>query len=374
MAYDFRFHHNRFRADQPDHVWLDGPSDIESFHRSLPGYAPTPLVALPGLASSLGLGELWVKDEAHRFGLNAFKVLGASYAIHCFMATVSGRHDHFTFATATDGNHGRAVAWAAHRLGQKAVIFVPEGTVSARIEAIRSEGAEAVVVNGTYDDTVRRAAAEAEKNGWQVISDTAYPGYMEIPGWVVEGYTTLFVEAARQLKSATGGTPDVVLMQAGVGGMACAGTLFYFRSGRRPTLVSVEPTDADCLLESIASPDGSIREAHGKQRSIMAGLNCGTPSLRAWPVVRAGIDAFLAVDDRFAVEAMRQLYHSAPGDPRIVAGESGAAGLAGLLALCHEPGLAEAREELHLSHTARVLLINTEGDTDPVAFRKIVGT
>lgn len=373
---EYRFHLNRFRSDQFDPAWLNGPGDVEEFHRSLPGYAPTPLVALPGLAANLGLGGLWVKDEGDRCGLPAFKVLGGSYAAERVMRRAGSRRPgQFTFTTATDGNHGRAVAWAARRLGQKAVIFVPEGTAAARISAIQSEGAEVVVVAGTYDDTVRRAAAEAKEKGRQVISDTAYQGYMEIPGWVVEGYTTLFAEADRQFKSATGGgTPDVVLLQAGVGGLACAGTLFYFRSpSPRPTLVAVEPTDADCLFESITSPDGSIREARGKQRSIMAGLNCGIPSLWVWPKLRAGLDAFLAIDDRFAEEAMRRLYHNAPGDSQIEAGESGAAGLAGLLALCREPGLAEARNKLCLSRMAKVLVINTESATDPVAFRRIVG-
>lgn len=369
-----RYERNRFLADRPDPAWLTAAPDVEAFHRSLPGYAPTPLVALPALAAELGLGDVRVKDESKRFGLNAFKVLGASYAIHRFMQKApppAGKT--LTFATATDGNHGRAVAWAARRLGHEAVIFVPSNTVPARINAIRGEGAELVVVDGTYDDTVRRAAADAEQHGWQVISDTAWPGYMEIPGWIMEGYGTVFAEATRQLATAGAAAPDVVLLQAGVGGLACAGTLYYFRHGPRPKLVSVEPTDADCLAESIASPDGGIREAKGRQNSIMAGLNCGTPSLLAWPIIRAGMDGFLAVEDAFAEAAMRRFAAGQGGDPAIVSGESGAAGLAGLLALCREPELEDARRELGLGPKARVLLVSTEGDTDPVNYRRVVG-
>jgi diaminopropionate ammonia-lyase len=312
-----------------------------------------------------------VKDESRRFGLNAFKVLGASYAIHRFLEADQGRHH--TFATATDGNHGRAVAWAARRLGHDAVVFVPANTVAARIEAIRGEGARVVVVDGTYDDTVRRAAAAAEQHGWQVISDTAYPGYTQIPRWIMEGYSTLFAEAMQKLESASSPPPDAVFLQAGVGGLACAGAVVFARRGLRPALVSVEPTDADCLLASAGSPDGAITLARGKQDSIMAGLNCGTPSLLAWPVIRAFFDAYLAVDDELAREAMRRLAAGKSGDPRIVSGESGAAGLAGLLALCREPGLRAARASLGLGPRSRVLLVSTEGDTDPVSYRSIVG-
>ena len=348
--------------------------DAAAVHRTLPGYAPTPLVALPGLAAELGLGEVWVKDESKRFGLNAFKALGASYAIHRLLRERGDRG--WTFATATAGNHGRAVAWTARITGQRAVIFVPGHTVPARIAALRGEGAEVVVVEGTYDDAVARAARESATHGWQVVSDTAYPGYTEIPGWIMEGYTTLFAEATRQLEAAGRPDPDVVLLQAGVGGLAWAGTCFYARrSGpKRPRLVAVEPTEADCLLESIGAPDGAMRTARGRLRTIMAGLNAGTPSLVAWPLLRVGMDAFLALDDGDAEEAMRRLHAGTAGDPRVLAGESGAAGVAGLLALCREPALAESRRALGLERDARVLVVVTEGATDPASYRRIVGS
>jgi len=358
--------------------------DVRAWHRALPGYAPTPLVRLPALAKALGVGELLLKDESQRFGLNAFKALGASYAMYRFVKSrfpgVEARLDaviaaassmQVTFATATDGNHGRAVAWAAKALRQGAVVFVPRNTVPARIAAIRSEGAECIVVEGNYDDTVRHAAEVSAKNGWQVIADTAYEGYLEIPGWIMAGYETIFLEAAEQMREA--GLPDfpgAVLLQAGVGGLAWAGTAFYLRRvGQRcPTLVSVEPADADCLLESILSPDGSIRQALGRQNSIMAGLNCGTPSLLAWPLLRSGMHFFLAIDDGYAAEAMRML--AACG---VISGESGAAGMAGLLALAREPALAKHRETLRLGEASTVLIVNTEGDTDPASYRRIVG-
>ncbi len=376
-----RFAFNRFRK-VPGEGWPAEP-DVRAFHQSLPGYAPTPLIELPEVAQAAGVARVWLKDESKRFGLNAFKGLGASYAVYRFLQrrwqerfpeepfsprtfedpSLVARLGTFTFATATDGNHGRAVAWTARRLSQRAVIYVPSNTVRARIDAIRSEQAEVVVVDGTYDETVRRAAADAERFGWQVISDTAYPGYMEIPRWIMEGYTTIFAEAREQLPE----RETVVLLQAGVGGLACAGALFYQRErARRPALVSVEPTDADCLLESALAPDGSIRVARGKQSSIMAGLNCGTPSLLAWPVIRDAFDFFLAIDDDYAREAMRHLAASG-----VVSGESGAAGVAGLLALAGETALDDARRRL-LPHDAKVLVVSTEGDTDPVGYRQIV--
>ncbi len=368
----YRYDRNRFLSEAAAPPWPAALGDVEAFHRTLPGFAETPLVEFPGLASELELGEVWVKDESKRCGLNAFKVLGASYAIHRFMRQRAGDGP-LTFCTATDGNHGRAVAWSARRLGQKTVVFVPANTVASRIQAIRNEGAEVVVVEGTYDDAVKRAAAEAKAHKWQVISDTGYPGNMEIPAWIMEGYTTLFEEASRQLAAAGRRPPSAVLLQAGVGALACAGTLFYWRRGRRPTLISVEPIDADCLRESIASDSGDIREATGNQSSIMAGLNCGTPSLLAWPLIRVGMHGFLAIDDDYAREAMRRLASGRGGDPRVVAGESGAAGLGGLLALCQERSLADARFQLGLDGAARVLLINTEGATDPVSYERIVG-
>lgn len=314
-----RYATNRFAPQPLPEEWHVPLGDPEAFHKTLPGYAPTPLVSLGSLGRELGIGGLFLKDESHRFGLNAFKALGASWAINEIVRRTPGKS--YTFATATDGNHGRAVAWSARRLGHKAIIYVPSNTAAVRIERIREEGAECIVVDGTYDETVRRSAKDAEAFGYHVVSDTAYPGYMEIPRWIMEGYRTLFTEAMRQFDVAGEKEPTHVILQSGVGGLACAGAIFFRRrSEAYPTLVSVEPTDADCLLESILDPEGAIRECKGKQNSVMAGLNCGTPSLLAWPVIRASFRAFLAVDDDCAEDATRRR-----ASERIISGESGAA-------------------------------------------------
>jgi diaminopropionate ammonia-lyase len=366
---------NPYRQAQAPAAPAEGEAaQARALHRSLPGYCPTPLLALPALAAALGVGELRVKDEGKRFGLGAFKSLGAAYAIHRLLQE-RPHPGPVTFAAATEGNHGRAVAWTARTLGQRAVIFLPRDTAAARIAAIRGEGAEIVEVEGTYDDAVRRAADDSAAHGWHVVSDTAYAGYLDVPRWIMAGYETIFAEAAEQLQAAGAAPPTVVMLQAGVGGLAGAGASFYARrhGAGRPRLVVVEPTDADCCLESISSPDGEPRATRGRQRSLMAGLNCGVPSLVAWPVLRAAVDLFLAVDDDFAEEAMRRLAAGRDGDPVVVAGESGAAGLAGLLALCGEPGLAAAREAAGLGPDSRVLVVNSEGATDPESYRRIVG-
>jgi len=304
------------------------------FHRTLPGYAPTPLVDCQRLADSLGVRSLHVKDESHRFGLNAFKALGASFAMHCVARPGA------IFSAATAGNHGRAVAWSARRLGCSARIFVPAITVAARIDAIRNEGADVFIVDGSYEDAVRRCDRESRERGWQVISDVGYEGYMEIPKRVMEGYETLFLEYEEQ----RGLRPDVVFIPAGVGGLLCAAAAHFRSAANGPQIVSVEPESADGLLESIASPDGEPCVSKGAQNSIMAGLNCSEVSLTAWPSIRRGVDMFVAIEDRLTIEAMRLL-----GEAGIDSGESGAAGLAGLL---------ELRSRFQGS---RVLVVNTEG-------------
>ncbi|HYV85387.1 MAG TPA: diaminopropionate ammonia-lyase [Patescibacteria group bacterium] len=348
---------------------------VSDFHRSLPGYAPTPLVALPGLAARLGLGRILLKDESHRFGLKAFKGLGASWALRCLLEARrrDGAAPLTTIATATDGNHGRAVAWAARTHGLDAVVFIPAHSAPARVAAIRGEGATVVPVEGSYDDAVARCASESAASGWQVIADTGYEGYMEIPRLVAQGYETLFLETDAQIEERLLPQPDLVLIQGGVGALAAAAVDHYRPRRQPPLLVVVEPDDADCLLESILSDDGQPRASRGRQGSIMAGLNCGLPSLAAWPTLRRGVDLFVSVEDRFAEEAVRLLWRPAPGDPRVESGESGAAGLAGLLALLTDDAFQSARERLAPSGAATALVINTEGATDPEGFQRITG-
>jgi diaminopropionate ammonia-lyase len=375
-----------------EHAFLQA-RDMLAFHQALPGYAPTPLRSLPALAARLGLAEIHVKDESQRFGIKAFKALGASYAMYRFLQgkwrerfaepftpavfqdpAALARLGAFTFCAATDGNHGRAVAWTARRLGQKAVIYMPADSVPARVENIRGEGAEVVLVEGTFDLCVQRCAHDAAKNGWQAISDTAYPGFRDVPGWILLGYTTIFAELEGLLHGPMKTGVDTVILPAGVGGLAAAGAFFYCkRYGRlRPYLVCVEPVSSDCFLEAVRFGKGQPLPTKGKQTSIMAGLNCGVPSPLAWPFVRDAYPFFLAVGDRFVEEAMRRYYHPLRDDPRIVSGESGSSGLAALLALTSVDKLLAIRSRLPLGPSSRVLLVNTEGDTDPENFKKVI--
>lgn len=340
------------------------------FHASLPDYAPTPLVDAPSIAEALGVARVWVKDESSRLGMPSFKILGASWATFRALCdrlgvapdAVDGVEDLRTRLTgsglelvaATDGNHGRAVARMAALLGLTAHILVPEDMVVARIASIEGEGARVTVVAGSYDDAVAASAAEADDRRL-VISDTSWPGYEDVPSWVIDGYATIGLEVDEELARQGASRPDVVAAQIGVGAFASAVVRHFRPQGSR--IVGVEPTRADCAIASVEA--GAIAVVPGPHDSIMAGLNCGSPSLIAWPTMLDGIDTFVAVDDDRAREAMRLL--AAAG---VVSGESGAAGLAGLLG---------HREALALAPDATVLLISTEGATDPAGYREIVG-
>ncbi|MCU0289108.1 MAG: diaminopropionate ammonia-lyase [Acidobacteria bacterium] len=365
-------------------------NDMLDFHKSLAGYAPTPLVPLPRRAEKLAIKELYVKDESSRFGIKAFKAIGASYAIYRFLKTrweerfntsfdekIFNDPDKikklgsFTFCAATDGNHGRAVAWTANKIKQRAVIYMPENTAPARIENIHIENGEVVLVPGTFDDCVVKCAHDAEANGWQAISDTAYPGYTEIPKYIMLGYTTIFRELENTLNTPGKALIDFVFLPAGVGGLAAAGTAYYvLRYGpNRPRLICVEPSDCDCFLESVKYGNGNPLPTRGNQVTIMAGLNCGIPSPIAWPIIRDGMHLFTGITDNYAEEAMR-IYHK----EGVTAGESGASGLAGLMALLQDQELKDAGQKIGLDKNARVLLINTEGDTDPVNYKRILNS
>lgn len=349
-----------------------------SLHRGLPGFAETPIHPLKSIAKRLGLAEVNLKDEAGRLGLPAYKVLGASWAtwrvlermfsLSPWSSLENLRADladkpRMRLVTATDGNHGRGVARTARWLGFDSEIYVPAGTVPSRIEGITSEGARVVVVDGTYDAAVERAAAVQGDNVLQ-IQDHGWPGYEEIPQWVAEGYQTIFAEVEEQLS----GPPDVVLVQIGVGTLASSVVRHWRREGlaRRPRIIGVEPTGAACALRSIEAGRPVMIEATAHS-SIMAGLNCGTPSSAAWPDLIAGIDGFVAVEDEAAREAMRELARAG-----IVAGESGAAGLAGLNELMNSRHSA-ARATLGIGPQSQVLLFSTEGATDPDGYEVIVG-
>jgi diaminopropionate ammonia-lyase len=364
---------------------LDGPYPDRKplrFHHRLPGYEETPLIDAPKLASALGVGKVFVKDESSRLRLPAFKILGASWAVYRALEERLGEDfgdweeiweleerlaplRPLSLVAATDGNHGRAVARVARLLGLGAKIFVPRYMANARREAIASEGAEVIVVDGTYDEAVERSAGAVGERGL-VISDMSWPGYERIPSWVIEGYSTMLWEIDDELERRNEAGPDLVVVQVGVGAFAAAVTR-HFRSPRaspRPKVMSVEPASADCLLQSVEA--GSIVSVPGPHDSIMSGLNCGRPSLVAWPTVSRGIDLLVAVDDEPAHEAIRLA-----ADSGVVSGETGAAGLSGLLEILRTGG-AELRRTLGIGGETRVLLFNSEGATDPEAYRRVM--
>jgi diaminopropionate ammonia-lyase len=352
------------------------PSTPRAFHRRLPGYGPTPVVDLPEVAQGLGVGSLTAKIETERFGLPAFKILGASWAIYRELCRrVPGIESQWetledlqhaispsgevTFVAATDGNHGRAVAHMAALLGRRAHILVPDGMAQARINAIEGEGATVEVVDGTYDDAIARSAQMADERHL-VISDTAWPGYEDVPQDVIDGYSTIFRELEDQLRH----TPTQMVVQMGVGALGAAA----IRSAMdwEAKVVSVEPADAACILASLRAKEPV--EVPGPHRSIMAGLNCGLPSPIAWPTLWTGIDLALAIPDDAAREAMRVLARAG-----IVAGETGAAGLGGLLSLAASADWARMRKVLKMDERSHVLVLVTEGATDPAAWEAITG-
>jgi len=362
------------------------------FHSSFPQYSITPLAELDGMAKYLGLGGLYVKNEAHRFGLNAFKVLGGSFAMARYIAGELGRdvsemtYDYLTsqdfqsafgqatFFTATDGNHGRGVAWAARELGQKAVVHMPAGTVAERLENIRALGAQADILPMNYDEAVRRSAQEAEEKGYVLIQDTAWPGYEEIPACIMEGYATLAWEIEEALTRQDGEKPTHLFLQAGVGSLAGAVAAYFAArwGAQSPQVIVVEPEAADCHFRTAAADDGTLHAVTGAMNSTMAGLCCGEVNVLSWPLLRAAASAFLSCSDGVTEEGMRLLGRPGPGDPAIVSGESGAVTAGALAALMTDPALAQARTALGLDAGARVLLISTEGDTDRVHYQAVL--
>jgi diaminopropionate ammonia-lyase len=347
-----------------------------AFHRRLPSYAPTPLVNLPELAEELGLGALLLKDESERFDLPAFKVLGSSWAIYRLVTEIMQAEPEpwsdldeladrlepllpLRLVAATDGNHGRSVARVASWLGFDARIFVPEGTAALRISAIESEGAEVTVVDGSYDEAVELAAGLQDESSI-LVQDSAWPGYEVLPRWIVEGYSTLFHEIDQQLVDRRERGPEIVMVQIGVGSLA-ASVINHYRSSETsplPLIVGVEPLDAACAMKSLAKGEPVI--VPGPHRSMMAGLNCGTLSSIAWPLLLSGLDVAVAASEEQAGEAVRML-----ADAGIPSGESGAAGLAGLLELLGGPRAAEIGGK-------RLLLIATEGVTDAENYSRII--
>lgn len=357
---------------------------------SWPGYALTPLRCLPGLAQELGLAALHYKDERGRFGLGSFKALGGAYAVMRVLVAelarrgvtapvtaadlTSGRYADLTRAitvtSATDGNHGRSVAWGARMFGARAVIYIHETVSAARGEAIAAYGAEVIRLPGGYDDSVRHAFAEAAKHGWFVVQDTATASYVDAPRDITAGYGVMAAEMMDQMMEQIGEPPTHVILPAGVGGLASAITAqFWIGWGaRRPKVIVLEPLRADCVYQSIAR--GRRTDVTGDLETVMAGLSCGEVSTLAWEILAGGANAGLALDDTYALEGMRRFAQPLPGDPPVVAGECSGGGLGALLALRERQDL---RQQLGLDATSRVLLIGTEGDTDAGIYQRVVG-
>jgi diaminopropionate ammonia-lyase len=363
-----------------------------TFHQSFPEYARTPLHSLPELAKYLGVKGVYLKDESYRFGLKAFKVLGGAYAIGRYLAQRLGRDiseldypkltsaeireqlGEITFTTATDGNHGRGVAWTANRLKQKAVIYMPKGSSLTRLESIRAEGAEASITDLNYDDAVRLAAGNANQQGWVVVQDTAWAGYEDFPTWIMQGYGSMVAEANEQLNELGINKPTHVFAQAGVGSLAGA-IQGYFASKfgeARPKTVIVEADQADCFYRSILAQKPEPQGVGGDMITIMAGLACGEPNTISWPVLRDYSDLFVSCPDWVSAKGMRVLGNPLVGDPVVISGESGAVPTGLLFELMKNQDLAEAKEVLGLDSESEILLFSTEGDTDPAMYRRIV--
>jgi diaminopropionate ammonia-lyase len=380
--------HSNYRAplDPRDAETLSvkAADDVERFLRHRENHAVTPLLALPALAQELGVAAIDIKDEGLRLGLGSFKALGGSYAVTRLVLDAASERlgravnvaelqrpevraiaADMTFACATDGNHGRSVAQGAKLVGARSVVFVHSGVSQQRVAAIESFGAEVVRVAGSYDDSGQEAARISDKNGWTVVSDTSWPGYERIPSLVMQGYTAMVREVLRQLPE----LPSHLFVQAGVGGVAAAvaGHFAVALADRRPKFVVVEPARAACVYES-ALLGRVVKIQHGEP-TVMAMLECYEPSLIAWRVLSRVADGFMTVEEEDAVAAMKQLARPCGADPAVIAGESGGVGLAGLTASLKD---YKTRDALKLGPQSRVLLINTEGATDPLRYAELV--
>ena len=361
---------------------------IREFHKTFPMYKPTPLAHLKETAAYLGLGDIHVKNESLRFGLNAFKVLGGSYAIGQYLARKLGKEienisydlltapetkaqlGNITFVTATDGNHGRGVAWTATQLGQKSVVYMPRGSAAERLNNIRAAGADASIIAGNYDDAVRLANRQAEEKGWVLVQDTAWDGYEDIPTWIMQGYCTMGLEAYEQLPE----KPTHIFLQAGVGSMAgaIAGLFASIYGKDRPKIIIVEPSKADCHFRTAQANDGKLHIVAGDMDTIMAGLACGEPCSISWKILSAYADHFISFPDYAAAIGMRILGNPVGKDDRIISGESGASAFGCVAQIMRDPNLVHIKEALALDCTSRVLFFSTEGDTDKENYKAIV--
>ncbi|MBU5668780.1 diaminopropionate ammonia-lyase [Peptoniphilus sp. MSJ-1] len=377
-------------ADISD-LGLDTAEIARKFHQSFDMYEVTPLVDLKNLSKEIGLKGFFVKDESYRFGLNAFKVLGASYAIANYIADKLGmdvknlsyekikspeikeKLGDITFTTATDGNHGRAVAWTANKLNQKSKVFMPKGSSIERLENIRKENSDANIMQGNYDDCVRLAAKYAEEHGGALIQDTSWKGYEKTPRDILKGYMTMALEAHEALKEKEM-IPTHIFIQAGVGSLA-SGITAFFRNvlkENQPKIIVVEPNKANCLYRTAKANDGKLHVVKGHLDSIMAGLNCGEPVTIGWPILENNVDYFISVDDIYTAAGMRILGNPLGGDRKVISGESGAVTSGVVYKLMTDKNLEDYKNILELDENSVVLCFSTEGDTDKRGYRDIV--
>lgn len=364
---------------------------VINFHKSFPQYEKTPLRNLKNLAEEIGLKGFFVKDESYRFGLNAFKVLGGSYCIGNYLAEkigldinelsyekliseeIKAKVGEITFTTATDGNHGRGIAWTANQLKQKANIFMPKGTTQERLNNILKENAKAAIYEWNYDECVHQADKYAKENDGVMVQDTSWPGYEKIPAWIMQGYMTMAYETYQELKKINQ-LPTHIFLQAGVGSFAAAITGFFANvmKDNLPIIIIVEPDKANCLYRTAKANDGNLHNVEGDLNSIMAGLCCGEPATIAWKIISSYAKFFISVDDTYAAHGMRVLGNSLKDDSKIISGESGAVTSGVVHKLMNDELLAEYKEMIGLNEDSTVLCFSTEGDTDKLNYRKIV--
>lgn len=367
-------------------------SKAKNFHESFSEYDKTPLVELDNLAKRIGVKGIYLKDESYRFGLNAFKVLGGSFAMGRYLADRLGEDikdlpyerltsdevreklGDITFVTATDGNHGRGVAWTANKLKQKSVVYMPKGSSLQRLNNIKAEGADASITDLNYDDAVRLAAKYADEHNGLMVQDTAWEGYEKIPAWIMQGYGTMALEALEQLNSIKVIKPTHIFIQAGVGSLAGAVQGFFASEfGEEcPKTVIVESNLADCFYKSAIADDGEARFVGGDMQTIMAGLACGEPNTIGWEVLKNHSTAFVSCPDWVSAKGMRILGNPLKGDEKVTSGESGAVTTGLLYEIMINEDYKDLKEALELDENSRVLLFSTEGDTDPEKYREIV--
>lgn len=383
---------NKKSGERPSFLSEEELKSVRKLHTSIKGYKATPLVSLDNLANELGVSKIYVKDESHRFGLNTFKGLGVTYAIAKLLCEkldvdiddvsfgyfkspeIAEKIKDMVFVTATDGNHGRAVAWAAAQLGCKSIVYMPKGSSLRRLQHIKDAGAEASITELNYDDAVRLASKTANEIGGFIVQDTAWEGYEKIPNWIAQGYTTMASEAIDQMKLDGVNIPTHVFLQAGVGSFA-GGILGYFANvykEKLPITTIVEPEGAACIYKSALADDDKPHAVTGDLKTIMAGLACGEPNTVTWPILRDFATAYVSCPDYVAARGMRVLANPVGDDKKIVSGESGAVGLGLVSLLLEREELKELKRELQLAENSVIICFSTEGDTDPEHYKKVV--